>query len=129
MRDGDNEVCPFCLIVPAQTQRAFARHVGRHLQELSLAALPFLGSSPESDSDGGHDDNDEDEDEDDGASHGDRRSVEAAGSHDNNPAVLGNEQGFEGPGENSLSTGPSPPASTARPSNGSSTIMDGTSRN
>ena len=147
MRHGDKEVCPFCQVEPAQTQRAFARHVGRHLQELSLAALPFLGSSSESDSDDGDDDNDEDEDVDDGASRGDYGSVEIARSHEtterpllksissmtlniaDNAAMLDNEQRFEGPGENCPSNGPSPPASTARSSNGSSTTMDGTSRN
>jgi hypothetical protein len=61
MRDGSNEVCPFCLVVPAQTQRAFARHVGRHLQEISLAALPITDTSPDGESD---DDNNDDDDDD-----------------------------------------------------------------
>jgi uncharacterized C2H2 Zn-finger protein len=61
MRDGSNEVCPFCLVVPAQTKKAFARHVGRHLQEISLAALPITDTSP--DSEGDDDDNDDDDDD------------------------------------------------------------------
>jgi hypothetical protein len=61
MRDGSNEVCPFCLVVPARTQRAFARHVGRHLQEISLAALPITATSPDSETD--DDSNDDDNDD------------------------------------------------------------------
>lgn len=34
------QVCPFCLITPARTRHMFFSHVGRHLQEVSLAALP-----------------------------------------------------------------------------------------
>jgi hypothetical protein len=37
-----NELCPFCLTTPAQTQDGFASHVGKHQQEISLAALPRL---------------------------------------------------------------------------------------
>jgi uncharacterized C2H2 Zn-finger protein len=61
-RDGGTEICPFCLVAPAQTQKAFARHVGRHLQEISLAALPLIDTSPNSDSDDEDDDNDQDGD-------------------------------------------------------------------
>lgn len=60
MRDGSNEVCPFCLVAPAQTQKAFARHVGRHLREISLAALPTTDTSSDGDSD---DDNSDDDDD------------------------------------------------------------------
>jgi hypothetical protein len=50
---------------PAQTQKGFARHVARHLQEISLAALPANDTSPNDDDDSGHDsDNDSDGDSD-----------------------------------------------------------------
>ena len=32
--------CPLCLEVPGLGQRAFATHVGRHMEEIALAALP-----------------------------------------------------------------------------------------
>jgi hypothetical protein len=60
------EPCPFCLTAPAQTQRSFATHVGRHLQDISLAALPNLNLSPDSeeeeegDTDGDDDNDNED---------------------------------------------------------------------
>jgi len=46
-RDARAEMCPFCRTAPAMTQKGFASHVGRHLQETSLVALP----RPESPSD------------------------------------------------------------------------------
>jgi uncharacterized C2H2 Zn-finger protein len=41
-RDASTEQCPFCLTALARTQKAFASHVGKHQQEISLAALPNL---------------------------------------------------------------------------------------
>jgi hypothetical protein len=54
------EMCPFCQISPSQTQKGFASHVGRHHQEISLAALPRLeeGSDNGSENDDSDDDND-----------------------------------------------------------------------
>jgi hypothetical protein len=57
-----NELCPFCLTAPAQTQKGFASHVGKHQQEISLAALPRLDDTSGND---GADDDDEDDDSDD----------------------------------------------------------------
>lgn len=51
-RDAEKEQCLFCLKVPSSTQKGFASHVGRHQQEMSLAALPRL----ELDDDSGEDD-------------------------------------------------------------------------
>lgn len=65
-RQGISELCPFCQTVPSETQKGFARHVGRHLQEISLAALPTLDLYPEDESSGdgseGNSDGDEDVD-------------------------------------------------------------------
>ena len=36
--------CPFCLSKPANDKRSFLSHVGRHLEEVSLAAIPSLFS-------------------------------------------------------------------------------------
>jgi uncharacterized C2H2 Zn-finger protein len=60
--DGSGEVCPFCLVIPAKTQKAFARHVGRHLQVISLAALPVSEEPTDSDSDNDNDENEKDND-------------------------------------------------------------------
>lgn len=55
-REASQEICPFCLTKPAQTLGGFARHVGNHQQEISLAALPKLETGGEnSDSDSGSD--------------------------------------------------------------------------
>lgn len=57
-RDSRGENCPFCLTATSQTKRLFASHVGRHLQEISLAALPLLDdfSDGEDDSESNDDD-------------------------------------------------------------------------
>lgn len=56
--------CPFCLTVPSETQKGFASHVGKHQQEVSLAALPRLENHWEDESnDGNSDDQDDDADE------------------------------------------------------------------
>ncbi|KAI9881508.1 MAG: hypothetical protein M1830_000071 [Pleopsidium flavum] len=34
------QMCPFCLAVPAESKHTFAAHVGEHMQEVALAALP-----------------------------------------------------------------------------------------
>jgi hypothetical protein len=36
-----DQICPFCFNHPAITRREFVRHVGRHLEEVALAALPI----------------------------------------------------------------------------------------
>lgn len=87
-RDGTAENCPFCLTIPATTQKAFASHVGKHLQEISLAALPNLDESDEDggsgESDGGDDDHSEiagdEEETEDGSPKSDRRSSDSEGS-------------------------------------------------
>ncbi|KAI9800287.1 MAG: hypothetical protein M1833_003401 [Piccolia ochrophora] len=33
--------CPFCLDVVGTTKRAYASHVGRHMEEIALATLPM----------------------------------------------------------------------------------------
>jgi len=60
----ENELCPFCLTAPAQTQEGFSSHVGKHQQEISLAALPRLEDN--SDDESIDDDQDSDNDDDDG---------------------------------------------------------------
>ena len=61
-RNASLEPCPFCLTSPAQTQKGFASHVGRHQQEISLAALPNLEmNSDQEDSDDDSDHNDDDD--------------------------------------------------------------------
>lgn len=52
----------FCLVIPAKTQKAFARHVGRHLQVISLAALPVSEEPTDSDCDNDNDENEKDND-------------------------------------------------------------------
>jgi hypothetical protein len=65
IRDAAQEQCPFCLTCPSQTQKGYASHVGRHLQEISLAALPVIEAASDDESENGDDDDDDDEDEDD----------------------------------------------------------------
>ena len=50
-KDARAEICPFCLTAPAQTQNGFAGHVGRHLREISLVALPRLESPSDDETD------------------------------------------------------------------------------
>lgn len=58
-RSAALEICPFCATAPAQTQKVFASHVGKHLQEISLAALPNLDEESDEDfSDSSGDDGD-----------------------------------------------------------------------
>jgi hypothetical protein len=54
--DPAKEMCPFCISAPAKTREGFARHVGKHQQDISLAALPNMDTS--SDSGSSNDDND-----------------------------------------------------------------------
>jgi hypothetical protein len=43
--------CPLCLCIPGKSRRNFAKHVGKHLESIALAALPREnGSGSESDS-------------------------------------------------------------------------------
>lgn len=44
-----DQTCPFCLTNPTTTRRQFVRHVGRHLEEVALAALPVDDASDISD--------------------------------------------------------------------------------
>jgi hypothetical protein len=57
--DGRDEKCPFCLIGSPQTQRSFASHVCRHLQEIPLVALPLLDASSDNEDDRKCDDEDD----------------------------------------------------------------------
>jgi hypothetical protein len=62
----EDEICPFCLTKPSQSQGGFASHVGKHQQEISLAALPTLEdfSDDESINDGKTSDDDDDDSDD-----------------------------------------------------------------
>jgi hypothetical protein len=59
------QLCPFCLTTPSETQAGFASHVGKHQQEIALAALPRLGdtSDDEKMEDSESSDNDDDDDD------------------------------------------------------------------
>jgi hypothetical protein len=47
----ETQQCPLCLVVPGHSQKSFINHVGEHLEEIALAALPRkLESSSETDS-------------------------------------------------------------------------------
>lgn len=37
---AENEECPLCRIIPGKPRRAFIKHVGRHMEEIALMALP-----------------------------------------------------------------------------------------
>ncbi|KAL6720942.1 hypothetical protein ACLMJK_000042 [Lecanora helva] len=39
-RRPEREKCPLCLFVPGKSRREFVKHVGRHMEEIALAALP-----------------------------------------------------------------------------------------
>jgi len=86
-RDVTVEACPFCLTVPAQSQKGFASHVGKHQQEISLAALPNLddsgGESSSGESDGNDDHSDAASDIEGGGNEsadGDGKSLDSDGS-------------------------------------------------
>lgn len=49
-RTAENEECPLCRTMPGKPRRAFIKHVGRHMEDIALMALP---RSPENDSDEG----------------------------------------------------------------------------
>lgn len=57
-KDPRAEMCPFCLTAPAETQNGFACHVGRHLREISLVALPRFESPLDDETDDGDDNRD-----------------------------------------------------------------------
>lgn len=86
--DVTSQACPFCLTVPANTQRGFASHVGKHQQEISLAALPNIedtdeDGSSDDDEDGDDDHSDPDSDQDERGSKsvdGDEGSLHSDGS-------------------------------------------------
>jgi ankyrin repeat protein len=39
-KDLSNTSCPLCLVIPGGTRRSFMTHVGKHMEEIALAALP-----------------------------------------------------------------------------------------
>ena len=47
----ERQLCPFCATASFHTKRAFAAHVGKHMQEIALAALPPSGDSASDDGD------------------------------------------------------------------------------
>jgi hypothetical protein len=49
-RPSEQEVCPLCHTQPAKTKRAFASHVGKHLQEISLASIPVSETADDDES-------------------------------------------------------------------------------
>ena len=46
-RPTENEECPFCRVILGKSRRAFVKHVGSHMEEIALMALPrsHLGDS------------------------------------------------------------------------------------
>jgi hypothetical protein len=53
------ERCPFCLTLPASTPGQYFSHIGRHLQEVALAAIPMSLMSEDTGSLEGLDDSDD----------------------------------------------------------------------
>ncbi len=49
-RPAEDEKCPFCQVVLGKSRRAFVKHVGRHMEEIALTALPRDNDDKESDS-------------------------------------------------------------------------------
>lgn len=39
-KEAEYEECPLCCTVPGIPRRAFVKHVGRHMEEIALLALP-----------------------------------------------------------------------------------------
>jgi len=60
--DAGKEMCLFCISAPAKTREGFARHVGKHQQDISLAALPNLDTSSDDGSSSGNDNDSNGED-------------------------------------------------------------------
>jgi hypothetical protein len=115
-RNGSDEKCPFCLTAPSQTQRSFASHVGRHLQEISLAALPLLDASSDdedgSDSSGDNNDDDGNGSGDEGSGDREKRisalsghSDEETDQHDSGEASSPLEMGGSGKISSAVETG------------------------
>ena len=46
----ESMVCPLCLKIPGKSRRDFATHVGKHMEDIALAALPRDGYSTEDES-------------------------------------------------------------------------------
>jgi hypothetical protein len=59
------QLCPFCLTAPSKTEAGFARHVGKHQQEIALAALPWLGDTSDDEKMENSESSDNDNDDDD----------------------------------------------------------------
>lgn len=49
-RPIQTECCPFCDVDPLLSLRTFASHVGKHLQQISLAAIPLPDNGSDSES-------------------------------------------------------------------------------
>lgn len=75
------QFCPFCLTVSAQTQKGFASHVGKHQQEIALAALPNL---EETDEDSSDDDDNSDDDNNNSDDNSDATSDVGSTKHESN---------------------------------------------
>jgi hypothetical protein len=67
------QLCPFCLTAPSETQAGFASHVGKHQQEIALAALPRLGDTPDDEKTEYSESSDNDDDDD------DQKAISSAG--------------------------------------------------
>ncbi|MCJ1248660.1 hypothetical protein MMC30_005878 [Trapelia coarctata] len=50
VRPAAKEKCPFCLKTPATTKGGFAAHVGKHMRDIALFALPPLDGNDEDES-------------------------------------------------------------------------------
>jgi ankyrin repeat protein len=78
------QLCPFCLTAPSEAQAGFASHVGKHQQEIALAALPRLGDTPDDEKTEYSESSDNDDDDDDPKaipSAGDGEEKRAASEH------------------------------------------------
>ena len=40
-RTAKNEACPLCQVIPGTSRAEFVKHVGRHMEEIALMALPL----------------------------------------------------------------------------------------
>jgi hypothetical protein len=87
----ENELCPFCLTTPSRTQDGFASHVGKHQQEISLAALPRLDdfSDDEESVDDGRDSDGDDDDSDDTIDSGEHKSKKKDTNAGNTKMIVG----------------------------------------
>jgi cobalamin biosynthesis protein CobT len=119
IRGAAKEQCPFCLTCPSQTQKGYASHVGRHLQEISLAALPVIEAASDDENEN-DDDDDDDDDNDDGSDRGphptgsevddlagtddddDQTVKDHDSDHDSTPASIGSAEPTQTSGHNEM---------------------------